>query len=79
MHPGTAAAIAALLVAVIVLLCWLWGSSESFCGAPGPYNLSLYDYPFRYPRYRARALMAWDKDQRCSAYCSGGDCSVVCR
>jgi hypothetical protein len=79
----------AALVFVVVLLAVVYWRSErrgaraaaggAFCGGAGPYNLSLYDYPYYYPRYRARALLSWDADQRCAAYCSGGDCTVVCR
>lgn len=52
-------------------------------GGRGPYNLQLYDSPYFYPYYEARDYMdAWDKDARCSAYCSAsedGGCAVVCR
>src|SRR5271169_3658396 len=81
MKESEGIALAAIAVVVIVIIAMYGGGSSSssaqgstsgsaFCS--GPYNLQLYDVPYRYPHYTGRAALSWDGDGRCAAYCSKG-------
>ena len=70
-------------IAAIIIILFAWYSSRkkttagTFCS--GPDNLQLYDYPYTYPHYAAKADLSWDGDRRCAAYCSKEPCSIWCR
>lgn len=54
-------------------------SSRGSDSAAAPYNLGVYDHPYKYPRYRGRAAKRWSADGRCVAYCGQTPCTVWCR
>lgn len=45
----------------------------------GPYGIQLYDAPYRYPVYEARAALRDDVGKRCAAFCMHSPCHVWCR
>lgn len=55
------------------------GNRDSFRGALRrfPYNIQLYDYPYKYPHYAGRN--EWDFDKRCRTNCGELGCTVWCR
>jgi hypothetical protein len=83
MKPTKAALLTALVIALVLLIVWLARAprarrrGDSYC--PGPYNIALYDWPYFYPAYVARASVEWDGDKRCASYCQQPPCVVWCR
>lgn len=76
------AAILALLIVVILVVAWAArGRAEARGGAfcPGPYNMQLYDSPYFYPYYEARAQQQWDADRKCVSFCGQSPCTIWCR
>lgn len=79
------AALVAVLVVVLLLATWALSAVIRRCGGRarflpgGPYNLGLYNVPYYYPVYEGRAVLDWDPDRRCTAYCSQSPCVTWCR
>jgi hypothetical protein len=48
------------------------------CGNP-PYNLGLYDAPYKYDSSEKASALAWDGEGRCRAFCTQSPCAVWCR
>jgi hypothetical protein len=76
------ASILVLLVIVILAAAWAFHSQTrarggTFC--PGPYNMQIYDSPYFYPYYEARAQQQWDADRKCVSFCGQSPCTIWCR
>jgi hypothetical protein len=76
--------IVSVLVLVTIILAAAWAAhlrtrerGGAFC--PGPYNMQIYDSPYFYPYYEARAQQQWDADRKCVSFCGQSPCTVWCR
>ncbi len=71
----------AVVLVALVLIAWFARRPrhprDGYCA--GPYNMQLYDSPYKYPYYEGLETMDWDGDARCVAYCATSPCTVWCR
>lgn len=85
-QPIIAAVLALLIVVILALTGAAFmrpkaGRSQAHGGTfcPGPYNMQIYDSPYFYPYYEARAQQQWDADRKCVSFCGQSPCTIWCR
>lgn len=82
--PMIVSVLVLLVVIILVAFAAIWvlplrtrERGGAFC--PGPYNMQIYDSPYFYPYYEARAQQQWDADRKCVSFCGQSPCTIWCR